>query len=68
MVNLLLRLFGIIRGEGELDKFEPIYGLPTRSLDEWLSRNPALRNDYDAKLLIRSRQSRSARNKWVHRI
>jgi len=43
MVNWLLRLFGIIRGEGGLDKFEPIYGLPTRSLDEWLSRNPALR-------------------------
>lgn len=63
MIDWLLHFFGIIRDERGPDEFEPIYGLPKRSLDEWLSRNPALRKDYDAELLIHSRQCRSTRNK-----
>lgn len=54
MVKSLLRFLGIVKDTRGLDKFEPIYGLPTRSLDEWLSRNPALRKDYEAELLARS--------------
>ena len=64
MVKSLLRLFGINRGEVELEKFEPVYGLPKQSLEEWLARNPALRKDYGAELLSRSQQRQSARNKW----
>jgi hypothetical protein len=62
MIKSLLRFFGIVRDQRALDKFEPIYGLPTKSLDNWLSHNPALKKDYEAKLLIRSRQSRTAQN------
>ena len=65
MVKSWLRFFGIVKDTRELDKFERIYGLPTRSLDEWLSRNPALKQDYEAELLARSRRSRSARDKRV---
>jgi hypothetical protein len=63
MIKSLLRFFGIVKDEGKLLQFEPIYGLPRRSLDEWLSRNPGLKKDYEAALLIRSQQSRTARNK-----
>jgi hypothetical protein len=54
MIKSVLRFFGIIKDERELLQFEPIYGLPRRSLDEWLSRNPGLKKDYEAALLIRS--------------
>lgn len=63
MIKCVMRFLGIIaddREDSELDKFEPIYGLPKRSLDEWLSRNPALRNEYEAELRARSLHSRSA--------
>jgi hypothetical protein len=65
MIKPLLRFFGFVKDERGLEKFESIYGLPTRSLDEWFSRNPALRTRYEAELLIRSRQSRSARGNRV---
>jgi hypothetical protein len=65
MVKSLLRFFGILKDERGLDKFEPIYGLPPRSLDEWLSRNPGRRTDYEAELRVRSRDSRSARDTRV---
>jgi hypothetical protein len=61
--HIVTMFSGIGKDERGLGQFEPIYGLPTRSLDEWLSRNPALKKDYDSELLIRSRPNRSARNK-----
>ena len=68
MIKSLLRFCGIVNDKTELDQFDPIYGLPTRSLDEWLSRNPALKKDYEAKLLARSRRSWSARDWRKHRV
>jgi hypothetical protein len=64
MVKSLLRFVGIAKDERAPEQFDPIYGLPRRSLDEWLSRNPALKKDYEAALLVRSQQSRSAHNNF----
>src|SRR4051794_33343579 len=61
MIKSLLRFFGIIKDEGALDQFEPIYGLPTRSLDEWLSRNPGLQKEHEKELKARLQLSRCAR-------
>jgi hypothetical protein len=63
MFKSLLRSFGIAKDHRGLDQFEPIYGLPTPSLDAWLSRNPALKKDYETELLARSRRNLSARDK-----
>lgn len=54
MVTSLLRFFGIVKDTSELDKFDPIFGLPKRSLREWLSHNPELKNKYKSKLVARS--------------
>ena len=54
MLKFLFRLLDIGKGVAERDKFDPIYGLPQRSLTEWLSRNPALSEEYNAKLAARS--------------
>ena len=59
IINSLLRFCGLVKDERGLDQFEPVYGLPTRSLNEWLSRNPALKEEYEAELRFRSRRSRS---------
>jgi hypothetical protein len=63
MIQLLQRLLGIRKDTRDLDKFEPIYGLTKRSLDEWLSRNPGLKKDYQAKLAARLRRGGFARDK-----
>ncbi|MCA9147205.1 MAG: hypothetical protein KDB05_30725 [Planctomycetales bacterium] len=65
MIKYLMWFLGLIaddREDSELDKFEPIYGLPRRSLDEWLSRNPALKKDYEAKLRAHSLGNRSSQS------
>ncbi len=62
MIESLLRFCGIVKDKERLDEFESVYGLPVRSLDEWLSRNPALKKDYAAKLLSRSQRSCSPRD------
>ncbi len=73
MFKSLFRVFGIGADESELDKFEPIYGLPKPSLDEWLSRNPELKKKYDIELAARLqnnlavRDTRSPCNEWVWR-
>jgi hypothetical protein len=58
MFKSLLRFFGIVEDVGAAKEFDPIYGLPRRSLDEWLSRNPALKKDHEAALLILAQRSR----------
>ena len=50
MIESLSRLFGFVADEENFENYEPIYGLPKQSLDEWLSRNPKLRQEYDATL------------------
>jgi hypothetical protein len=73
MFKKILRAFGIGADPSELDKFEPIYGLTKRSLDEWLSRNPELRNKYEPELAARLPRSRAVQtvwspsNEWVRR-
>ncbi|MCA9212935.1 MAG: hypothetical protein KDB27_07720 [Planctomycetales bacterium] len=61
MIKCLMRFLGTsadAREDRELNKFDPIYGLPKRSLDEWLSRNPSLKRDYEAKLRARALRNR----------
>jgi hypothetical protein len=29
-------------------EYDPVYGLPRRSVEEWLARNPRLRKEYEA--------------------
>jgi hypothetical protein len=57
MLKSLLRFFGIVKDNSDLDNFDPIYGLPKRSLDEWLSRNPTLKTKYESELMARSWRS-----------
>jgi hypothetical protein len=54
MFGSLRRWFRISSPPSELEKFEPIYGLPHRALDEWLSQNSQLRKDYDIELAARA--------------
>jgi hypothetical protein len=30
-------------------KYDPVYGLPRRSVEEWLARNPQLREEYEVQ-------------------
>lgn len=65
MFKSLLRRLGIMNDPLEPNRFEPIYGFPTRSIDEWLARNPKLKEKYDAELLARSSRSRGKRTRWL---
>jgi hypothetical protein len=56
MRNALLRFLESRRAK-ELSRFEPIYGLPRRSLDAWLARNPQLRKEYEIELAARLRRT-----------
>jgi hypothetical protein len=67
MFKSLFGFFRIGADSSELDKFEPIYGLPKRSLDEWLSRNSLLKKEYEIELVARLERSRAARDARSHR-
>jgi hypothetical protein len=54
MFKSLLRFFGLVNENSEADNFDPLYGLPKQSLDEWLSRNPMLKREYASELAARS--------------
>ena len=58
MIRKLLRWFGLVNAEAGYEEFEPVYGLPKRSLEEWLSRNPSMRERYAADLARASRGRR----------
>jgi hypothetical protein len=62
MLKSLFRFFGFAKESVALEKFDPIYGLSKRSLEEWLSHNPALAKEYNAKLKIRSITARQIRS------
>jgi hypothetical protein len=34
-------------------EYEPVYGLPKRSVEEWLARNPQLRERYERMMQAR---------------
>ncbi|QDU26747.1 hypothetical protein ETAA8_18280 [Anatilimnocola aggregata] len=59
MINSLYRTRTAAADEKELERYEPIYGLPKNSLDEWLACNPLLKQEYQARL--RAFQSRYQR-------
>lgn len=52
MFKSLLRFLGFVKDEKRAEEFDPIYGYPPRSIDEWLSYNPVLKKSYEAKLRI----------------
>jgi hypothetical protein len=62
MLNSLLHCAGTDSGSTDIDKFEPIYGLPKRSLDEWMSRNPKLKEEYEEELSVRLQRRRAAQD------
>jgi hypothetical protein len=54
MFKSVLRFFGLAKKSSERDNFDPLYGLPKQSLDEWLARNPKLKREYASQLAARS--------------
>jgi hypothetical protein len=52
------RLFGSDQADTLQDQYDPIYGLLYSALDEWLSRNPKLKEDYQAELRARCTTTR----------
>jgi hypothetical protein len=51
MAKRLARFFGLSAESVPANReFEPVYGLPRRSVEEWLARNPELRATYEAEL------------------
>jgi len=59
MNKWLMQCLGFDTHDKELDKYERIYGLPRKSLDEWLSRNPVMKREYEAELRARSLRSQT---------
>jgi hypothetical protein len=52
MLERLWRLFGIATdSEPPRAHYDPIYGLPRRAVEEWLARNPRLRDQYKVQKL-----------------
>ena len=48
MLKQLARLFGLTPESASTDtEFDPVYGLPKRAIEEWLERNPRLREEYE---------------------
>jgi hypothetical protein len=55
MWGALLRLFGGSGGTDPVrDRYDPVYGLPRRAVEEWLARNPGIRDEYEAELRARA--------------
>jgi hypothetical protein len=50
MLKFLRRLFGAHTERNAADEFDPLYGLSKRSLDDWLSFNPQIREAYESQL------------------
>jgi hypothetical protein len=50
MLQYLRRLLGL-GGESPPwpNEYEPVYGLPRQAVEEWLARNPRLREEYEVE-------------------
>lgn len=59
MFKTLMRYLRRSSKARDVDKGDPIYGLPKQSLQDWLSKNPLLKKDYESELLARSLQRRT---------
>ena len=49
MIKTLRRWFGLMVDTSELDRFEPVYGMPKQAFDAWIARNPKLKKGYNVK-------------------
>ena len=50
MWNWLAKLFGKQDGPASPPvEYDPVYGLPRRAVEEWLARNPQLREEYKVR-------------------
>lgn len=58
MIIKVLQLCGLVNSPTTADDYDPVFGLPKRSLEEWLARHPSMRPKYDAELNRRTKQSR----------
>ena len=61
MVTWLRRSFRSAEGSSTISQFEPIYGLPISSLEQWLLRNPKLKESYDATMSARALRTQAPR-------
>ncbi|MDB5310451.1 MAG: Lactate 2-monooxygenase [Gemmataceae bacterium] len=59
MLRRLSRLLGTAGPDppGDVD-YDPVYGLPRHAVEEWLARNPQLREEYEAALHARDASPR----------
>jgi hypothetical protein len=58
MIIKLLQLCGLVNSPTTADDYDPVFGLPKRSLEEWLARHPSMRPKYDAELKLRTKRGR----------
>lgn len=71
MLERLRRLFGTAGADGLDGEYDPVYGLPKRAVEEWLARNPGLREEHTVReWLARNRPLRSEydaalRERWI---
>lgn len=50
MLKGLKRLFGMdADAAGSGGDYDPVYGLPRRAVEEWLARNPTLRQQHEVE-------------------
>ncbi len=48
MLRWLVKCFGFDKdGPAQRPEYDPVYGLPRRAVEEWLARNPRLREEYE---------------------
>jgi GrpB-like predicted nucleotidyltransferase (UPF0157 family) len=48
MLRWLLKTLGHDKARpAQHPEYEPVYGLPRRAVEEWLARNPRLREEYE---------------------
>ena len=57
MCKSLLRRLGVATDSAERDHYDPIYGLPKRSLEAWLLLNPQIKKQYEAELKTKATAS-----------
>ena len=52
---------GCARKPEQEPEYDPVYGLPRRAVEDWLARNPRLREEYERlRASMAGRQSRTA--------
>jgi hypothetical protein len=53
MLRWLWRLFGwAAESSSPTVEYDPVYGFPRRAVEEWLARNPQLREEYEVQVWL----------------